>query len=73
MRTTEGLIGEFGIRNHAPLNKIGQVKEWLSCQQVLRDRKHAICVLSRTCACVEKHFALRVDTITKNGDIMTNP
>ena len=29
MRTTKRLIGEFGIRNHAPLNKIGQVKEWL--------------------------------------------
>lgn len=31
MRTAEGLIGEFEIRNHAPLNKIGQVNDWLSC------------------------------------------
>lgn len=65
MRTTEGFIGEFETRNHAPLNKIGEVKEWLYCQQVLRDRKHTDCVLFRTCVCVEKHFALRVDTITK--------
>jgi len=32
MRTTEGFIGEFETRNYAPLSKIGQVKEWLSCQ-----------------------------------------
>ena len=31
-----------------PLNKIGEVKEWLSCQLVLRDRSHNGCVLSRT-------------------------
>ena len=27
MRTTEGLIGEFGTRNHVLLNKIGQVED----------------------------------------------
>ena len=27
MRMTEGLIGEFGTRNHALLNKIGQVED----------------------------------------------
>ncbi|KDR50799.1 hypothetical protein HMPREF1991_03142 [Hoylesella loescheii DSM 19665 = JCM 12249 = ATCC 15930] len=31
-----------------PLNKTGQVNEWLSCQPVLRNRRHNNCVLSRT-------------------------
>jgi len=30
------------------LNKIGEVKEWLSRQLVLRDRRHYDCALSRT-------------------------
>ena len=48
MRTTEWLIGEFEIRKHAPLNKIGQVKKWLSYQLIICDRRHKDCVLSRT-------------------------
>jgi len=46
MQTTKGLIGQFGIKKPCPLNKIGQVKKWLSRQLVLRNRRHNDCVLS---------------------------
>ena len=48
MRTTKGLVGEFGTRKSCPLNKIGQVKKWLSRQIVLRHKRHNDCVLYRT-------------------------
>ncbi|KDR51989.1 hypothetical protein HMPREF1991_01956 [Hoylesella loescheii DSM 19665 = JCM 12249 = ATCC 15930] len=33
-------------KKRCSLNKIGQVKKWLSYQLALRDRRHTDCVLS---------------------------
>ncbi|KDR53412.1 hypothetical protein HMPREF1991_00532 [Hoylesella loescheii DSM 19665 = JCM 12249 = ATCC 15930] len=43
-------MANWRVRNKkpCPLNKIGQVKKWLSRQLVLGDRRHNDCVLSRT-------------------------
>gem|GEM_PF-1948562 len=37
-----------GDKKPCPLNKIGQVRKWLSYQLILRDIKYTDCVLSRT-------------------------
>ena len=42
-----------------PLNKIGQVEEWLSRQLVLRNRRHNDCVLSRTRIYILRDFGIR--------------
>ena len=49
-----------GDKKPCPLNKIGQVKKWLSYQLILRDIKYTDCILSRTRVktCFETKFKL---------------
>ena len=48
-----------------PLNKIGQVKKWLSFQLILRDINHTDSVLSRTR--VKTRFATKFKLERKNN------